>query len=134
MGRVLFAGDVGAFTYAGQIGIHIRPRDDTPVPGPQGSELLFGAAGGARIPVFGGGRTAFVLGPEVYGATSLRSLFGTTSTALEGLLTARVEGTADDGPQLRFKIGPGVGLDQHFGAPEWRAVVGIEVFDRVRPR
>jgi hypothetical protein len=134
MGRVLFAGDVGAFTYAGQVGIHIRPRDDTPVPGPQGSELLFGAAGGARIPVFGSGRTALVLGPEVYGTTALRSLFGTTSTALEGLLTARVEGTADDGPQLRFKLGPGVGFDQHFGAPEWRAVVGIEVFDRVRPR
>jgi hypothetical protein len=132
MGRLLFAGDVGAFTYAGQVGIHIRPRDDAPVPGPHGSELLFGAAGGARIPVFGGGRTALVLGPEVYGATALRSLFGTTSTALEGLLTARVEGTADDGPQLRFKLGPGVGLDQHFGAPEWRVVVGIEVFDRVR--
>ena len=133
MGRLLFAGDVGAFTYAGQIGIHIRPRDDTPAPGPQGSELLFGAAGGARIPVFGNGRTALVLGPEVYGATALRSLFGTTSTALEGLLTARIEGTADDGPQLRFKLGPGVGLDQHFGAPQWRAVIGIEVFDRVRP-
>jgi hypothetical protein len=132
MGRVLFAGDVGAFTYAGQLGLHIRPRDDTPVPGPRGSELLFGAAGGARIPVFGTGRTALVVGPEVYGATALRSLFGTTSTALEGLLTARLEGTADDGPQLRFKLGPGVGLDQHFGAPEWRAVVGIEVFDRVR--
>jgi len=134
MGRLLVAGDVGAFTYAGQVGIHIRPRDDTPVPGPQGSELLFGAAGGARIPVFGGGRTALVLGPEVYGATALRSVFGTTSTALEGLLTARLEGTADDGPQLRLKLGPGVGIDQHFGAPEWRAVIGIEVFDRVRSR
>lgn len=131
MGRLLFAGDVGAFTYAGQVGIHIRPRDDAPVPGPQGSELLFGAAGGARLSA--SGRTALVIGPEVYGASALRSLFGTTSTALEGLLTARVEGTADDGPQLRFKLGPGVGLDQHFGAPEWRVVVGVEVFDHVRP-
>jgi hypothetical protein len=134
MGRILFAGDVGAFTYAGQAGIHIRPRDDSPVPGPRGSELLFGAAAGARVPVSSTGRTALVVGPEVYGASALRSLFGTTSTALETLLTLRVEGTADDGPQLRFKLGPGVGLDQHFGAPEWRAVVGIEIFDHVRPR
>lgn len=134
MGRLLFAGDAGPFTYAGQVGIHVRPRDDAPVPGPQGSELLFGAAAGARVPVSVGGRAALVVGPEVFGASALQSLFGTTSTALEGLLTARVEGTADDGPQLRFKLGPGVGLDQHFGAPEWRVVVGLEVFDHVRPR
>ena len=45
MGRVLFAGDVGMLTYAGQLGAHVRPRDDSPTPGaPQGSELLFGAA------------------------------------------------------------------------------------------
>lgn len=134
MGRLLFAGDVGAFTYAGQVGIHIRPRDDAPLPGPRGSELLFGAAAGARVPVSADGRTALVVGPEVYGASALQSLFGTTSTALEGLMTARIEGTAEDGPQLRFKLGPGVGLDQHFGAPEWRVVVGVEVFDHVRPQ
>lgn len=133
MGRLLFAGDVGAFTYAGQVGIHIRPRDDTPAPGPQGSELLFGAAAGGKLAVSGDGRTALVVGPEVFGASALRSLFGTNGTALEGLLTARLEGTADDGPQLRFKLGPGVGLDQHFGAPEWRIVAGVEVFDHVRP-
>ena len=28
MGRVLFAGDIGSFAYAGQLGVHIRPRDD----------------------------------------------------------------------------------------------------------
>src|SRR6185437_4752681 len=28
MGRVLFAGDVAAFTYAAQVGLHLRPRDD----------------------------------------------------------------------------------------------------------
>lgn len=134
MGRVLFAGDVGAFTYAGQVGIHIRPRDDSPVPGPRGSELLFGAAAGARIPGVGTRTTALVIGPEVYGASALQSLFGTSTTALEALLSARAEGTSDEGPNLRFKLGPGVGLDQHFGAPEWRLVVGIEVFDRVRPR
>jgi hypothetical protein len=134
MGRVLFAGDVGAFTYAGHVGIHIRPRDDSPVPGPRGSELLFGAAAGGRIAGVGTPTTALVIGPEVYGASALQSLFGTSTTALEALMTARVEGTGEEGPHLRFKLGPGVGLDQHFGAPEWRVVVGIELFDQVRQR
>ena len=130
MGRFLVAGDVGQFTYAGQVGAHIRPLNDSPTPGsPEGSELLFGAAAGAKLP--GGDRRKMVLvvGPELYGATPFRSLFDTTRTALEGLLTGRLEGTADDGPQLRFKLGAGAGLNPHFGAPEWRLVFGMELFD-----
>src|SRR5262249_13803992 len=51
MVRALVAGDVGVFTYAGQLGVHVRPIDDGPAPGsPRGSELLFGAAAGARLP------------------------------------------------------------------------------------
>lgn len=134
MGRLLFAGDVGAFTYAGQIGLHVRPRDEGSAPGPHGSELLFGAAAGARASAFPAGLTSLVVGPEVWGATSLRSPFTETETALEALLTARLESTTEDGPQLRIKIGPGVGIEQHFGAPEWRVVAGIEVHDHVRPR
>ncbi len=130
MVRVLAAGDAGAFTYAGQLGVHIRPRDDSPVPGsPQGSELLFGAAAGAKVPVSGGGHTALVVGPEVYGASAFRSLLGKTATAVEGLLTTRLEGTADDGAQVRAKVGVGAGIAADFGAPEWRLVFGIELFD-----
>lgn len=130
MGRVLFAGDAGLFTYAGQIGVHVRPLDDSPTPGsPQGSELLFGAAAGVRLPMKGRGSTAFIVGPEIYGATAFRSLFGTTTMALEGLLTGRFEGTADDGPQGRVKVGAGAGLNHHFGAPDWRLVFAIEVFN-----
>jgi hypothetical protein len=130
MGRGLVAGDVGAFTYAGQLGVHVRPLDDSPTPGsPQGSELLFGAAAGAKLPVNAGGTTALIVGPEVYGATAFRSFLGSTATALEGLLTGRLEGTDDDGAQGRVKLGVGAGLDQHFGAPAWRIVFAIEVFD-----
>jgi hypothetical protein len=131
MGRLLFAGDVGAFTYAGQVGVHVRPLDETPTPGgPQGSELLFGAAAGARLPLGSApGAPAVVIGPEVYGESAFRSLFGSTSTGLEALLTSRIEGTADDGGQLRVKLGSGGGLDPQFGAPEWRFVIGIELFD-----
>jgi len=130
MGRVLVAGDVGAFTYAGHAGVHVRPLDDSPAPGsPQGSELLFGGAAGARLLLCNGG-SALVIGPEVYGATAFASFFGTTGTALEGLFTGRWEGTREHGPQVRLKLGMGAGLNPHFGAPEWRTVLGVEVFDR----
>jgi hypothetical protein len=128
--RALVAGDLGLFKYAGQVGVHIRPLDDSPTPGsPQGSELLFGAAGGGKMPLGPNGSMALVVGPEIFGATAFRSFLGKTSTALEGLLTGRLEGAADDGPQLRVKLGAGAGIDQHFGAPEWRLVVAVEVFD-----
>jgi OmpA-OmpF porin, OOP family len=128
--RLLVAGDIGHFTYAGQLGVHIRPLDDSPTPGgPRGSELLFGLAAGARVPVGNGGGTVLVVGAEIYGETAFSSFFGTTTTGIEGLLTGRLEGTADDGAQLRAKLGIGAGLDEHFGAPEWRIVFGIEPFD-----
>ncbi len=129
MGRALFAGDVGLLTYAGQLGVHIRPLDSQ-IPGsPQGSEGLFGIAGGLRFCVDAAGRTAVVIGPEIYGESAFRSFLSPTSTGLEGLLTARVEGTGDDGPQVRVKLGTGAGLNPRFGAPEWRIVVGVELFD-----
>jgi hypothetical protein len=129
MGRVLVAGDLGWFTYAGQLGFHLRPLDEAPAPdSPQGSELVFGAAGGARFPVCGGS-SRIVVGPEVFGETAVRSPFGSRATGLEGLLTGRFEGTGDDGPQLRVKVGAGIGIVPDFGAPEWRVVAGIEVFD-----
>jgi OOP family OmpA-OmpF porin len=127
--RVLFAGDIGRFTYAGQLGVHIRPLDDSATPGsPRGSELLFGLAAGARLPV-GKRGTDLVVGPELFGETAFSAFMGTTTTGVEGLLSGRLEGTADDGAQFRFKLGTGAGLNQHFGAPEWRIVFGIELFD-----
>jgi hypothetical protein len=130
MVRALFAGDVGSFTYAGQLGVHIRPLDETPAPqGPQGSELLFGVAAGAKLPLGRDSGSALVIGPEVYGETAFRSFFGGSSTGLEGLLTTRVEGTGDSGGQLRVKLGTGGGISPQFGAPEWRFVVSVELFD-----
>jgi hypothetical protein len=130
MVRALAAGDVGSFAYAAQLGVHIRPIDDSPAPGsPQGSELLFGAAAGMRLPLGVDRLTVIVVGPELYGETALRSFFGTTATGLEGLLTGRLEREPAKGPRWRLKLGGGGGLDPHFGAPAWRVVVGIEVFD-----
>jgi hypothetical protein len=125
MFRVLFAGDAGRWMYAGQLGLHLRPLNDSPAPGsPDGSELLFGAAAG---PKFLMGHWAVIVGPEVYGETALQPFFGGTTTGLEALLTGRLEGTGDGG-QLRVKVGAGGGLDPNFGAPEWRIVVAVELF------
>jgi hypothetical protein len=44
-----------------------------------------------------------------------------------------VEGTADDGAQLRFKAGVGAGLEQQLGAADFRLVFAIEVFDHHMP-
>jgi hypothetical protein len=127
MFRALFAGDVRFFTYAAHVGVHVRPLNDSPTPqSPEGSELLFGAAAGVRVPVFKG-TEALIVGPEIFGATAFRSFFGGTTTALEGLLTGRLETTGERGPQLRIKLGAGVGIHPEFGAPTWRLLFAIEL-------
>ena len=125
MFRFLAAGDAGRFSYAGQLGMHIRPLDRSLAPGsPNGNEFLFGVSAGRRLPVRSG--WAVVVGPEVYGETAVRSFFN-GQTGIEGLLTGRLEGTGD-GPRLRIKMGIGHGLVQQFGAPEWRILFSVELF------
>jgi len=127
--RALCAGDVGRLTYAAQLGVHIRPLDMRPVPdAPRGSELLFGAAAGARFSPWPG--QALIVGPEIFGATAFRSFFSSGGTALEAMLTGRLEGTAPGGRQMRLKLGAGGGLNADFGAPEWRIVAAVELFNR----
>ena len=127
--RLLVAGDVGWFVYAAQLGAHVRPLDDAAPGSPHGSELLFGGAAGARFPVGRGGATAMIIGPEIFGATPFASPFGADRTAAEALLTARIEGLAADRLQMRVKLGAGAGLCPCFGAPEWRVMVGVEIFN-----
>jgi len=129
MGRVLVAGDVGYLTWAGHVGAHVRDLDENTLSGPRGGELFFGGAAGLKLPI--ARHTALVTGPEVFGATAFRSLFAPNATALEGLLTARLEGTGESGLQVRLKLGAGAGLDARFGAPEWRVVFGVEMFGHV---
>ncbi|MFI5301020.1 MAG: hypothetical protein ACHREM_23300, partial [Polyangiales bacterium] len=66
------------------------------------------------------------IGPELFGASALRSLFGGTSTGVEALLSARFDAIDDVGPQLHIKAGVGGGLHAELGAPEWRAVLAFE--------
>jgi hypothetical protein len=126
--RALFAGDLDVVSYAAHLGVHVRPLDDAPVPGsPRGSEILFGAAAGPRFPL---GERALAIGPEVYGATAVRSPFDSATTAFEALLSARLEDAdaSSAGLHLRFKLGAGGGVVPHVGAPELRVVGGVEIF------
>ena len=51
MFRFLAAGNAGAYSYAGQFGVHVRPLDEAPVTdSPNGNEFLYGSAGGAGLP------------------------------------------------------------------------------------
>jgi hypothetical protein len=127
MGRVLVAGDVENYTYAGQLGVHIRRLDDSPTPeSPEGSELIFGIAGGAKIPVPGKANWVFITGPEVFGASAFRYFMTSHATALEGLLSGRLESMGSEGQRISAKLGMGVGLNAQFGSPEWRLVLGFE--------
>lgn len=129
--RGLVASDWGIFATAAQLGVHIRTLNDSPTPGsPHGSELLYGIAMGPQFAVTQDHSLRVVIGPEIFGETSFKSFFGSTTTALEGLITGRLEGTADKGAQLRLKLGTGRGIHQQFGAPDWRVVFGLEMFDR----
>jgi hypothetical protein len=126
MFRALFAGDLGAYRYAGQLGFHLRPLNQAPIPdAPEGNELLFGGAFGRSFAL--GDRWIAVVGPEILGETAFTSFFGSTTTGLEALLTGRFEGTGN-GAQARVKVGLGVGIVPQFGVPDWRAVVAVELF------
>ncbi len=130
VGLVEFAGESARYQYAAQVGVHLRPLDEASVPSaPRGSELLFGAAAGARVPI---GSRLLVVGPEVFGATAFRALLGSDTTALEALLTARYEPTGPTG--VRARLGVGGGIHPRFGAPEWRTVITIEANGELFPR
>jgi hypothetical protein len=125
MFRFLAAGDTGAFTYAGQLGVHVRPLNDAPVPGsPNGSEFLYGISAGRKF----AGPTGWVViaGPEIFGETAFRSFFS-GETGTEALLTGRLEQTGTE-RNLRIKLGVGHALEQNFGAAQWRIVFGVELY------
>lgn len=130
MARALLAGDLGRFTYAGHVGVHVRPLDEPSIVGsPRGSELLFGVAAGPRFLL--GPRTTFVVAPEIYGETAFRAFLGRRTTGLEALLTGRMDHALEGPVDLRAKVGVGAGIVAELGAPEWRTVLSLEVSGHV---
>jgi hypothetical protein len=125
MFRFLAAGNAGAYSYAGQLGVHVRSLNDAPVPGsPDGSEFLYGISGGRRFT--GPSGLAVIAGPEIFGETAFHQFFS-GETGIEALLTGRLEQTGP-GRKLRIKLGVGHALVQNFGAAQWRVVFGVELF------
>ncbi len=131
LGRVLLAGDVRWFSWAANVGVHLRPLDDGSTPNtPRGSELLGGFALGARLPVAG---HELLVGPEVSAVTALKAAVAPDATGLEVLLGARWEQTVTAQLAWRLKLAGGVGAHAAFGVPEWRVVLGVELLGRVAP-
>jgi hypothetical protein len=125
MFRFLLAGDAGAYKYAGQLGVHVRPLTEAPVPdSPNKNEFLYGLSAGRSFA--GPNGWAVVAGPEIFGETAFRSFFS-GETGTEALLTGRLEQTGS-GRNLRIKLGVGHALEQNFGAAQWRIVFGVEIF------
>jgi hypothetical protein len=123
--RLLVAGDAGPYSYAGQLGIQVRPLDDAPTPGsPNGNEFLYGISGGRRFA--GPSGWAVIAGPEIFGETAFHQFFS-GETGTEALLTGRLEHAAAE-RNLRVKLGVGHALVQNFGAAQWRVVFGVELF------
>ena len=119
------AGEAGRFTWAGSLGFHFRPLDDSLTPGsPHGSEFHFGAAATTLVPL---GGVTLAVGPEIFAVTLLSSSFTSQTTGAEALLGARLDATPFAGGVLRVKLGAGAAIHHAFGAPLWRAVVGVEL-------
>lgn len=84
--RVLLAGDVRSFTWAGKLGFAFRPRDDVFAGRTLGSDLTFAVSAGIRV------NDRVVFGPELHGGVTATgaSSFTERGTAIEILLGGRV--------------------------------------------
>lgn len=104
--RAMLAGELGAFVWAAQLGVHARAR----------SEASFAAAAGIRL------AETIVVGPELFASTALDGAFEKTTTPVEALLGGHwlIDGTA------RLGGGVGAGLTGGDGAPSWRALLTLE--------
>jgi OmpA-OmpF porin, OOP family len=115
--RVMVAGDIGMFTYAGSLGVMWRERNEIIGHGAIGSELNLTAAGGVRVL-----DKNLVVGPEIWMSTVFDEFFGKKETPVEAALGAHY--LALD--QVRFGAFGALGLDRSFGAPVGRYGVMVE--------
>ncbi|HEY0192161.1 MAG TPA: Ig-like domain-containing protein [Kofleriaceae bacterium] len=112
--RVLVAGSLGAFEYAGDASAFLR-RETMFAGSSFGSELRYGAALGERL--LDG---KLLVGPELFGATSLDG-HAAVGTPLELELGGHYAASA----HLRVGVGAGLGLINAVGEPHWRALLSL---------
>ncbi len=114
--HLLVAGDAGAFTWAANVGYHIRPTDKCGCSLAPGDELTAGLAAGVHL------SPAVLIGPELFGSTS--HLGNRVASPLELLVGAHF-GVARG---WTLSVGAGPGLTDGAGSPEVRGVVGLRYF------
>ncbi|MEB2310413.1 MAG: OmpA family protein [Sorangiineae bacterium] len=117
--RIMMAGDVSSFTYAGELGFAYRARDEQVDAGRIGSEVSFRAAAGLRT-----AQGKLVVGPEIFGSTVVSdgdAVFSRRSTPFEVIIGAHY--TAG---KVRVGAGVGPGLTRGFGSPEVRGLASLE--------
>ncbi len=123
--HLLIAGDIGVFAYALRGGWNYRGNRATFQSVNFDNEITGGAAAGVRIL-----DRKLLVGPELNFSTSESSAFTGVATPAEALLG--LHAFLGD-----FKIhgGAGVGLDQGFGSPNLRVIVGLDwiPFKDVKP-
>ncbi|HEY2509640.1 MAG TPA: OmpA family protein [Polyangiaceae bacterium] len=118
--RVLAAGRVGAFVYAGKLAFDYRALRDSFAGSSLGSDFLFAASAGVKT-----WQDRLVVGPEIFGSTVVTGhdgAFTKDNTPFEMLFAGHVT-VADD---WRFGGGIGPGLTRAFGEPVVRAVISAE--------
>jgi len=116
--RLLAAGALGHFGWAGQVGVTIRnPETGDFASTPVSHELVYSVAAGVR---FMDGRS--MIGPELYGATVLSDAFKTRTSPVELLLGGHFGLPGG----LRLGVGAGTGVVSGYGAPGLRMVGSFE--------
>jgi len=117
------SGSKGFLTYAGRLGIMIRPGAGAGFDDASGPELSFGLAGGVKVM---GGK--LVIGPELYGTTVFTEFASNRATAVDVLLGGHYVlpkiGTLPEGFRAGAALGPG--LSHGVGTPLLRFVATVE--------
>ncbi len=117
--RLLVAGDVGPFVYAGKLGVAVRGLDQSYGGGVVGSSVFVAASAGLRV----WGRR-LVVGPEVFAESGVThgALFSSQATPVEGILGAHCLLSQT----VRVGVGAATGLTSAFGTPTARGLVSVE--------
>jgi OOP family OmpA-OmpF porin len=118
--RLMMAGELGAFVYAGQVGLLYRANNAGFDGAATGSEVFLTAAAGLRV-----ADERLVLGPELYGSTNVTSgdaFFARRTSPFELLFGAHYLAARD----VRVGGGFGPGITRGLGAPEFRGLFSLE--------
>lgn len=114
-----FAGDLGAFVYAGGIGFVYRANDALINGHPSGSEANFNVGFGLRL-----ADKKLVIGPELFGSTVVTeksAVFGDHTTPLSLLVGGHYTMSS-----WRVGLGAGPGLSNAAGTPEFRGLLSLD--------